>query len=197
MNSYTSLWKEPLFHFAIAGGLLFIIYLSIGSRAETDNGLTQSDSIHVGAREVDHLKATWQQLWNREPTPEELTRLVEDFVREEALYREAIALNLDQDDLIVRRRMAQKMAFLNNDAAAVTLSEEALQAWYKENSSLYELPAAVSFSHIFFSSEQRGDQAATAAATLLTHPADAVGCNTAGDVDHTSHGSLVCCRSHQ
>lgn len=167
VNNYASLWKEPLVHFAIAGGLLFVLYLSVTNRTEADNEPIDSDTIQVGMREVDHLKATWQQLWDREPTSEELARLVEDFIREEALYREAIALHLDQDDLIVRRRMAQKMAFLNNDVAAATLSEETLQAWFERNQSLYKLPATVTFSHVFFGSEQRGDQAAIAAAALL------------------------------
>lgn len=167
MNRLSFLLKEPLCHFAVAGGLLFIVYLFIGNQSEGSIEDSQAGSIVVGPREVNHLKATWKQLWSREPDKKELSRLVEDFIREEALYREAIALELDQDDMIVRRRMAQKMAFLSNNSGAEPPAGQTLAAWFSENKEVYRLPASVSFSHIYFGSEQRGEQAASDAQTLL------------------------------
>lgn len=166
VNRLSLFFKEPLVHFALAGGLLFVVFQYIGAPQPVDLSAT-ADPIVVGTREVEHLKDTWTQLWDRPPTRAELTRLVDDFIREEALYREAIALQLDQDDLIVRRRMAQKMAFLSNDTETVSLSEDALLGWFEENKMLYESPATVSFSHIYFNPDQRGGQAENDARSLL------------------------------
>ena len=68
--------------------------------------------------ELAQLALLFQSQWRREPTPEEFNRLVESKVQEEILYREALAMGLDKDDTIVKRRMAQKMQFLAEDVAA-------------------------------------------------------------------------------
>ena len=95
--------------------------------------------------------------WRRDPTPEELRQLVEDKVREEILYREALALGLDKDDTIVKRRMAQKMQFLAEDvAAAREPTAEELGTWYEANRDQFAFPPRVSFRHLYFSPDRRG-----------------------------------------
>jgi parvulin-like peptidyl-prolyl isomerase len=107
-----------------------------------------------------------------------MQRLVDARVREEILYREALALGLDKDDTIVRRRMAQKMEFLFEDVAALgnpTVDE--LRAWFEQNAERFALPARASFRHLYFSPDRRGararDDAARAHTKLAGKPADA------------------------
>ena len=160
--------NDPLFHFAIAGALLFVAHSIVNQSAEQEVTTSEENApIRVGTEQLDHLVVTWKQLWNREPSSLELTRLVNDYVREEALYREAIALGLDEDDTIVRRRMAQKMAFLSKGAAVSEPSPDVLFSWFQENQRRYEIPATVSFVHVYFSTEKRGDQAESDASKVL------------------------------
>ena len=85
----------------------------------------------------------FQSQWRREPTPEEFNRLVENRVQEEILYREALAMGLDKDDTIVKRRMAQKMQFLAEDVAAAREPDTAeLKSWYEKNSAKFASPVA-------------------------------------------------------
>ena len=77
-----------------------------------------SKQIQLSLDDLSQLALVFQAQWRRQPTPEELSRLVENRIREEVLYREALAMGLDKDDTIVKRRMAQKMQFLAEDVAA-------------------------------------------------------------------------------
>jgi peptidyl-prolyl cis-trans isomerase C len=119
----------------------------------------------------------FQSQWNRPPTPQELEVLVEDRVKDEVLYREALALGLDKDDTIIKRRMAQKMQFLAEDVAtAREPTTEELQAWYARNASQFAMPSQYSFRHLYFSPDRRGqnarDDAARALARLAGQPED-------------------------
>ena len=87
----------------------------------------------------------FESQWRRPPTAQELKALVENRVREEVLYREALAMGLDKDDTIVKRRMAQKMQFLAEDVAAAHEPTSAeLSAWYEKNADKFALPGRVS-----------------------------------------------------
>ena len=149
-------FKEPLVHFLCAGVTLFVVYALLNRGQLQEEPETGVAPVVVAEAQLDHLTLTWKQLWDREPTPQELTRLVNDYIREEVLYREAIELGLDSDDTIVRRRMAQKMAFLSKGAAPKYPTDEELRDWYDDNRQRYEFPDTVSFSHIYFSTEKRG-----------------------------------------
>ena len=106
--------------------------------------------------------------WRRPPTPEEFNRLVENKVQEEVLYREALAMGLDKDDTIVKRRMAQKMQFLAEDvAAAHEPTTEELKTWYAKNSEKFALPSRATFRHLYFSFDRRGQRARDDAAAAL------------------------------
>ena len=103
-------WREPLFHFLLGGAALFLLYGAVtGDRA------ARPDRIVVGEARVASLAATFQRTWLRPPTRAELDALIQDFVDEEILYREALELGLDRNDLVVRRRLRQKMEFLHLD----------------------------------------------------------------------------------
>ena len=107
--------------------------------------------------DVAQLVLGFQAQWTRPPTQDEFNALIEDRVRRDILYREALALGLDKDDEIVKRRMAQKMQFLAEDlAAAREPTSDELKAWYAENTALFEMEPRLSFRHIYFSPDRRG-----------------------------------------
>ena len=113
----------------------------------------------------------WTRQWRRPPTDEELTGLVADHLKEEVLAREAKALELDVGDTIVRRRLAQKMAFLLDDTIRTAEPPEAeLRALYETRPDLVRTPARVSFSQVFFRREQ-GDGRARASLAALSDAA--------------------------
>jgi parvulin-like peptidyl-prolyl isomerase len=141
-------------------------------------GAAASKQIQLTLDDLRQLDFSFRSQWRRPPTPEELGRLVENKVQEEVLYREALALGLDKDDTIVKRRMAQKMQFLAEDVAAAREPDtEELQAWYENNSDQFLLPARVAFRQLYFSPDRRGqrarDDAVQALTTLAGQPVDA------------------------
>jgi parvulin-like peptidyl-prolyl isomerase len=152
-----SLLREPLLHFLAIGALLFVVYGIVSDGDRADDELR----IEITAEDIAYLREVWHQQWRRAPTAWELQRLIDDRIREEILYREAIALSLDADDTIIRRRLAQKMQFLAEDLASqIEPSEEQLLAFYHDNHDKLTDPAQFSFTHIYFSRDQRGDKAA-------------------------------------
>ena len=124
------LLREPLVHFLLLGAVLFGAW----QFAQRDGGaLAPSKQIRLTVEELTQLALLFQSQWRREPTAEEFSRLVENRVQEEVLYREALAMGLDKDDTIVKRRMAQKMQFLAEDVGAAREPDRAeLEAWYDE-----------------------------------------------------------------
>ena len=166
--------REPLIHFLLIGVALFGIYHFTQSER---TGPASSKQIQLSLDELAQLALQFQSQWRREPTPEEFNRLVENKVQEEVLYREALAMGLDKDDTIVRRRMAQKMQFLAEDvAAAREPTTVELRAWYEKNSAAFAQPSRVSFRHLYFSPDRRGararDDAVKALARLAGQPQD-------------------------
>jgi parvulin-like peptidyl-prolyl isomerase len=114
------------------------------------------------------MEGYFESQWRRPPTPQEFQAMVEDKIREEVLYREGLAMGLDKDDTIVKRRMAQKVQFLAEDvAAAHEPSTAELKAWFDKNTQKFALPGRYSFRHIYFSPDKRGKNAQADAAQTL------------------------------
>ena len=157
--------REPLVHFLLLGAALFVVAQSWGPGREVT---ASSKQIQLSLDELNQLALLFRSQWRREPAPEEFQRLVEARVQEEVLYREALAMGLDKDDTIVKRRMAQKMQFLAEDvAAAREPSPGELQAWYDKNRERFAQPNRVSFRHLYFSPDRRGARAREDAAGAL------------------------------
>ena len=159
------LLREPVVHFLLIGGLLFGVYsLTPVGRAMP----AASREIRLSSDELAQLVLLFKSQWRREPTAEEFNRLLEDKVQGEILYREALAMGLDTNDEIVKRRMAQKMQFLAEDvAAAREPTSVELRAWYEKNSASFAQPPRVSFRHLYFSPDRRGARAREDAAQVL------------------------------
>jgi len=156
--------REPLVHFLIIGLALFALY-SWMQRGRASNGNYQ---IVLTFDDLRTLDMSFVSQWHRQPTPEEFRGLVESFIRQEVLYREGLAMGLDKDDTIVKRRMAQKMEFLSEDvASAHEPSTEELQRWYANNSQKFALADRATFRHLFFGFDRRGQNAQADALAAL------------------------------
>jgi len=128
------LLREPLLHFFAAGAVIFFLYAN-----NDGSGESAPDTIAISAVQIDRLTAQFNAIWRREPTADELVKLVNDYVREEVYYREALALGLDQNDAVVRQRMRQKIEFLSDTGAQLLEPTEAeLQAFLKTNEMKYQ-----------------------------------------------------------
>ena len=163
---WKGLLREPLIHFMLLGAFLFAMYAYTERR---HGGVEQSKQIQLTIDDLSQMVLVFRSQWRRDPTPEELRSLVEDKVHEEVLYREAIALGIDKDDTIVKRRMAQKMQFLAEDvAAAREPGPEELGNWYDANRDRFALPPRISLRHLYFSPDRRGAHAREDAEVALT-----------------------------
>jgi hypothetical protein len=159
------LLREPLVHFLLLGTLLFAVYAWL---EPTRGRVEPSRQIPLTLDDLTQMALLYQSQWRREPTPDEFSRLVENRVQEEILYREGLALGLDKDDTIVKRRMAQKMQFLAEDvAAAQAPTTDDLRRWYEQVSDQFAAPPRVSFRHLYFSPDRRGARARDDAANAL------------------------------
>jgi hypothetical protein len=163
MDRLRKILREPLLHFVVLGAGLFVLFGVVGGPAEE-----RPDQIVVSAAKVENLAELFQRTWRRPPTQAELDGLIADHVKEEILYREALALGLETDDIVIRRRLRQKMEFLSEDVAAQGEPSEAeLEAFLAEHAERFRAPARVSFSQVYLSPERRGAEAWTDAERVL------------------------------
>jgi peptidyl-prolyl cis-trans isomerase C len=159
----SKLLKDPLVHFLLVGAALFAVSAWRGERVSAGR-----EEIVVTAEQVAQTRAAAAALQGREPTPDELTALIEPTIREEVLYREALALGLDDNDDEVRRRLIEKMSYLTQDLAdPEPSSDEELRRFYDESPELFTIPSLVSFDQVFFSPGTRGDRLEADAAAGL------------------------------
>ena len=155
-----------MLHFLLLGIVLFAAYAYV---QRGRGGVESSKQIAVSLDDLRTMDLYFESQWHRPPTPAEFQAMVEDKVREEVLYREGLAMGLDKDDEIVKRRMAQKMQFLAEDVAtAHEPSTAELKAWFDKNSGKFALPSRYSFRHLYFSPDKRGKNAQADAAAALT-----------------------------
>ena len=144
--------REPLVHFIVIGVGLFILYGIMGGSSGP-----QSKRVVVTYGQIERLSTGFARTWQRPPTEEELAGLVNDHIREEIYYREALAMGLDRDDTIVRRRLRQKMEFISDDIADMAEpSDEQLREYLQKHPEAYRIEPRVAFRHVFINSDKRG-----------------------------------------
>ena len=154
---------EPLLHFVLLGAAIFAVYTLVSPRIGGESG-----SIVITSGEVTAIELGFTRTWHRAPTREELAALLRDRVREEVYYREAIALGLDQDDTIIRRRLRQKLEFLTDDVVDQAPPTDAdLQAYLTAHPDEFRGQPAFTFSHVYLNPDQRGAELGRDAAALL------------------------------
>lgn len=156
--------REPLVHFLLSGTLLFLV----GTLLSRDTVAAGSQSsIRVSRAEIERLTEVWSRQYGRAPDSAQVKNLVDEYIREEILYREAIASGLDKGDTIIRRRLVEKMEFLSQEVASADPSERELQEYFDRNRDKFMVPAQVAFSHIYFSTSKRGPTAESDARNAL------------------------------
>jgi len=161
--SLKTLLREPLVHFLVLGAGVFGLFAFVGDRSEL-----APDEFVVSAGQIERMSQAWRKTRMRPPTQPELEGLIRDYIKEEVLYREALALGLDQDNAVIRRHLRQKMEFLSEDIAAQTEpDEETLQAFLGANPDKFRTDPQITFQHIYFSWDKRGDLASADAHQAL------------------------------
>jgi hypothetical protein len=157
------LLREPLLHFLVIGAGLFLLY-GLLNRGQSD----APREIVISEARVEALAGNFATVWMRPPTAVELKGLIDDYVAEEVYYREAVAMGLDQDDTVIRRRLRQKMEFISEDVAAATEPTEAqLQAYLEQHADKFALPATLTFQQVYLSPERRREAVRADAEKLL------------------------------
>lgn len=148
-------FREPLVHFLIIGATLFAIF-GIWGQQEAEE---QERAITITAGEIGWLTDSWEKRWNRPPTAEEREGLIKQYLREVILYREAVAMGLDRDDIIIRRRLAQKLEFLTQDLISPEpATEDELRTYFEANQDRYQPPDLITLTQVFFDPDKRGDR---------------------------------------
>lgn len=148
------IFKEPLLHFLLLGAALFIAY---GLMSKPGSSRAPG-KIVVTVGQVEHLAAGFAKTWQRPPTDAELKGLIDEWVREEIATREAMALGLDKDDTVVRRRLRQKLEFVSDDIAAQTEPTDAdLNAYLQAHPDLFRVEPLFTFSQVYLDPVKHGD----------------------------------------
>ena len=148
------LLREPLLHFLFIGAAIYLLY---GVFAEA---VPEADdkTIVVTAGEIEWMQMAWRKRWNRPPTAAEFDGLIQQYIKETVLYREALTMGLNQHDQVIRRRLAQKLEFLAKDLVALTPpTEEELRTYFTEHQDRYQEPALYTFTQVFIDPDKRGD----------------------------------------
>jgi hypothetical protein len=157
------LLREPLVHFLLLGAGLFALAELVGGTAAV-----RPERVSVSTARIEELAQGFERTWSRPPTQAELAGLVEDYVREEVFYREALALGLDRDDVIIRRRLRQKMEFLSDDLAAEpTPGDAELAAYLAEHADEFRVEPRLTFRHVYLSRDRRGERVRADAEEVL------------------------------
>lgn len=165
--------REPLVHFLLIGAVLFA-------------GLLAARSLHrpvvqIDAQDLNQLASYWEIQMQRAPSKAELRSIIHDRIDEELLAREALRLGLDKGDMIIRRRLAQKMAFATDDTAATEPTDAALRAYYAKTANRYAAPTRVAFQQVFFSGDRPRGGAEKAAAQALERAEEGGRADPTGD----------------
>lgn len=169
--------RAPMLHFLVLGAGLFLLS-SLVRGPEAAPG----DRIHVDAMRVEQLAQEFASTWQRTPTRQKLDGLVDEFVREEVYYREAIAMGLHRDDTVVRRRMRQKLEFLSHDVGPVVEPDDAALARHlAAHADAYRIEPRLALRQVFVSRDRRGHAALVDARALLARLAADSAAASAGD----------------
>ena len=146
--------KSPLIHIVLFGCLLGVVLVVGFGRPSAVDDATR---VVITDDDIAQLRAGWMRTWQREPTAAELRGQLEKFVHDEVLYREAVRLGYDKDDVLIRHTLKLKMEFLGEaQAQKIDPSLDEMQAYYAMRKDRYRVPAKVSFIHVYFSTDKRG-----------------------------------------
>jgi hypothetical protein len=155
--------KEPLLHFLVLAAMLFVAYSLVSKGSSGEGG-----KIVITQGQLGSMWESFTQTRQREPTREEWEGLIRERVREEVYYREALALGMDKDDLIIRRRLQQKMEFVSDDVAAQAQpTDDELKAYLRAHPDSFRVEQRFTFRQVFLNPDRHGKSLARDTAQLL------------------------------
>jgi hypothetical protein len=156
--------KEPFVQFLLVGTLIFVAY----HFSRTAEEVASVRRIVLDAPTQEWIHSNFAKQFRRPPSRQEMGGLIRAHIEHEIKYREALTMGLDDRDSIVRRRMMQKFDFLFGNAAADAMpDEEILSEWYETHWEEFAEPPTISFAHVWFSPDSRGDRTQPDAAAAL------------------------------
>ena len=156
--------REPFLHFLLLGILVFVVDATLRQRSAEAGG----GEIVVTQGRIESLAALFARTWQRPATAAELRGLIDEYVLEEALFREGVALGVDQGDTVIRRRVRQKMdLFVDDLVDSGEIPEAALEAWLAEHPESYAQPARFTFRQVYLNPDRRGEALSTDAERML------------------------------
>jgi len=155
--------RDPLLHFLLIGAALFLVFgLFKGPESNEENRIV------ITGGDIEYLQANFTRTWQRQPTENELQGLIEDKIRDEIAFREAIAMGLDQDDAVIRRRLRMKMELLVEDIANLSPpTDDELQTYLNDHMASFRQEPQVSFKQVYLNSDKRGAGVDKTARNLL------------------------------
>lgn len=156
------LLREPLLHFLLIGSALFILY-----GLTNEEGNVAPDRIMISSGKIEQLSENFKRSRMRPPTEAEMSALLENYIREEVFYREALAMGLDQNDPLVRKRMNMKLEFILEDLSSKNVTDEELALFMEENPDKFRIPAQISFEQVYLNPDKGKDLDADAKQLLV------------------------------
>ncbi len=158
----SKLIKEPLLHFLVLGVLLYIASIVWG------NDQNQLQQIIVTEGKIKHLETLYKKTWQREPTKAELESIVKEYVLEQAAYYEGVNLGLDKNDIVIVRRVRQKLDFIAEENTPLPeATDELLNAYLQENADRFRLEPTLSLRQIYLDPKKHSDTLKLDTAKLL------------------------------
>ena len=154
-NNFSKLFKSPLIYFFVLGFVVFGLH-SFLNRAKQDD--KDPFTVEVTSADIEWIRSSWEARMKRQPTQQELQGLISRFIRDEILHREALAMDLDDRDLVIQRRLVQKLTFVFEDLAeSVEPTDEELKKYMQEKQDNYRIPEMITFTHVYFNPDKRKD----------------------------------------
>jgi len=159
--------KSPLVYFFVLGFVVFGLHSFLNRTNQDDE---DPFTVEVTSADIEWIRSSWEARMKRQPMQKELQGLVNRFIRDEILYREALAMDLDDRDLVIQRRLVQKLTFVFEDIAeTMEPTDDELKKYMQDNQEKYRIPDIISFTQVYFNPSKRKDameEAKTALARL-------------------------------
>ncbi len=155
--------KEPLLHFIFLGALIYLASIVLGDKTD------QQQHIIVSEGKIRHLVTLYKKTWQRRPTKTELEHIVQEYVLEQAAYYEGVGLGLDNNDIVVIRRVRQKLDFLaEENTPRPEATDERLSDYLQDNADKFRLEPKLSIRQVYLDPKKQGDAINLKAQNLLT-----------------------------
>lgn len=157
--------KNPVVYFFVLGFIVFGLHSFLNK--DIENSSNDPFIVEMTSADIEWLRSTWVSRMKRQPTNDELQNLIDSYIREEILSREAVAMDLDERDTVIKRRLVQKLKFVFEDLAETfDPKDDELTNYMQENQGKYQIPEMISFTHVYFNPDKREDVIKEAKAVL-------------------------------